>query len=209
VRRRGGSLSSPRRAEAKAGTRQRIVQSALEIFAREGYHATSMDAIAAAAAVSKGALYHHFPGKLDLFSALVDEFSGGLAAAVTAAIAGQRGGLARVEAALRAAIETFGRHRALARIVLVEAPGLSPAYAERRRQVLGRFAALVRHYLDQAAAEGSIPPLDTEVAAWAWVGAVNELVTQWLYGELADLASAVPALSGLLLRSIGAPPARA
>src|SRR6187431_2852181 len=83
VRRRGGSLSSPRRAEAKAGTRRRIVQSALEIFAREGYHATSMDAIAAAASVSKGALYHHFPGKLDLFSALVDEFSGGLAAAVT------------------------------------------------------------------------------------------------------------------------------
>ena len=60
-------------------------------------------------------------------------------------------------------------------------------------------------YLDAAVAEGSIPPQDTRVATLAWLGAVNEVVIQWLYSGRPDLmAEAVPALTPLLLRSIGA-----
>ncbi len=195
---------SPRRDEAKAGTRRRVLAAAMEVFAREGYHAARMDAIAAAAGVSKGALYFHFPGKLPLFSALVDEFAAELAAEAAATIAAHEGGVARVEAAVAAALALFGRRRALARIVLIEAASLGPAYAMKRREVLGRFAALVRHHLETAVAEGSIPPLDTGVAAYAWLGALNEVVMQSLEGELPALADAAPALSALLLRSVGA-----
>jgi len=200
----GERTRAPQRAEAKASTRRRILEGAMEVFAREGYHAASMDAIARAAGASKGALYFHFPGKLDLFSALVDEFAEGLATNVAGAIETRRGGVAKVEAAVTAALETFGRHRALASIVLVESISLGPAYAAKRQEVLGRFVALIRHYLDEAAAEGSIPPLDTTVAANAWLGAINELVTQWLQGAVPDLSGAVPKLSALLLRSVGA-----
>jgi hypothetical protein len=70
--------------------------------------------------------------------------------------------------------------------------------------VLGRFAALVRHHLDEAIAEGSIPPVDTRVAAYAWLGALNEVVLQSLQGELPALAETAPALSALLLRSVDA-----
>ncbi len=62
------------RAEAKAVTRRRIRAAAIEVFAREGYHAARMDAIARAAGASKGALYY-FPGKPERFSALVDAFA--------------------------------------------------------------------------------------------------------------------------------------
>jgi TetR/AcrR family transcriptional regulator, fatty acid metabolism regulator protein len=195
---------SPRRDEAKADTRRRVLAAALEVFAREGYHAARMDAIAEAAGASKGALYFHFPGKLELFSALVDEFASELAADVAATIAAHRGGVARVEAAVTAALAVFGRRQALARIVLIEASSLGPAYAQKRREVLGRFAALVRHHLDEAIAEGSIPPVDTRVAAYAWLGALNEVVLQSLQGELPALAETAPALSALLLRSVDA-----
>lgn len=195
---------SPRRDEAKAGTRRRVLDAAMEVFAREGYHAARMDAIAEAAGVSKGALYFHFAGKVELFSALVDEFAAELAAAAAAAIAQHRGGIARVEAAVAAALAVFGRRQALARIVLFEAASLGPAYARKRQEVLGRFAALVRHHLDEAVAEGSIPPLHTGVAAYAWLGALNEVVLQSLRSELPSLADAAPALSALLLRSVGA-----
>jgi AcrR family transcriptional regulator len=84
----------------------------MEVFAREGYHAARMDAIAATAGVSKGALYFHFPGKLPLFSALVDEFAAELAADATATIAAHEGGVARVEAAVTATLTLFGRWRA-------------------------------------------------------------------------------------------------
>ena len=69
----------------------------------------------------------------------------------------------------------------------------------------GRFAALIQAHLNKAVAEGSIPPLDTRVATLAWLGAVNEVVVQWLHSDEPDLlARAVPALTLMLLRSIGA-----
>ena len=62
----------------------------------------------------------------------------------------------------------------------------------------------IQSYLDQAVAEGSIKPLDTRVATFAWLGAVNELVIQWLHGdEPLSLTRVVPALTPMLLRSIG------
>jgi len=52
--------------------RQQVLAAALEVFSTEGYHAASMDAIAEHAGVSKPVLYQHFPGKLDLYLALLD-----------------------------------------------------------------------------------------------------------------------------------------
>ena len=189
----------------KPATRDKILQAALEVFAETGYHRALVDDIVRASRTSKGAVYHHFPTQEALFLALVDEFSARLAEAVAAGIAGAHGALGKVEAALTAGLETFARHRDLARILLLESVSLGPAYQSKRLEVHGRFAALIQAYLDDAVAEGSIPPLDTRVATFAWLGAVNEVVIQWLYSGRPDLMTeAVPALTPLLLRSIGA-----
>jgi len=189
----------------KPATRDKILQAALEVFAQKGYHRALVDDIVRTSRTSKGAVYHHFPNKEALFLALVDEFSARLAEAVATGIAGAHGALGKVEAALTAGLETFARHRDLARILLLESVSLGPAYQGKRLEVHGRFAALIQAYLDDAVAEGSIPPLDTRVATLAWLGAVNEVVIQWLYSGRPDLMTeAVPALTPLLLRSIGA-----
>jgi len=189
---------------SKVATRDRILQAALQVFAEKGYHRAAVDDIVHASGTSKGAVYHHFPNKEALFLALVDEFSARLAAAIAEAIAGSHGALAKVEAALRAGLETFAGDQQLARILLLESVSLGPAYEAKRAEVHGRFAALIQGYLDQAVAEGSIGPLDTRVATLAWLGAVNEVVIQWLHGSEPDLlARVVPALTPMLLRSIG------
>ncbi len=189
---------------SKVATRDRILQAALQVFAQKGYHRALVDDIVHASRTSKGAVYHHFPNKEALFLALVDDFSARLAEAIAAAIAGAHGALAKVEAALGAGLLTFARHRELARILLLESVSLGPAYEAKRAEVHGRFADLIQNYLDQAVAEGSIKPLDTRVATFAWLGAVNELVIQWLHGDEPDLLTrVVPALTPMLLRSIG------
>ena len=189
---------------SKVATRDRILHAALVVFARKGYHRAVVDDIVRASRTSKGAVYHHFPNKEALFLALVDEFSARLAESVAAAIGGAHGALGKVEAALRSGLETFARHRELARILLLESVSLGPAYERKRADIHGRFADLIRAYLDQAAAEGSIPPLDTRVATLAWLGAVNEVVIQWLHtGEPDLLAEVVPALTPMLRSSIG------
>jgi AcrR family transcriptional regulator len=60
-------------AERTEATTAALVEAARELFARDGYDATSLDAVAARAKVTKGAVYHHFAGKRQLFEAV---FSG-------------------------------------------------------------------------------------------------------------------------------------
>lgn len=189
---------------AKLATRERILDAALEVFARKGYHRAIVDDIVRASRTSKGAVYHHFPNKEAVFLALVDEFAARLAAAVAAAIGTRRGALAKVEAALTAALTTFAANERLARLILLEAVSLGPTYQAKRAEVTGRFAALIRGYLDEAVGDGSIAPLDTRVATLAWLGAVNEVVVQWLHGGVDDLPATIVPLTRLLLRSIGA-----
>ena len=65
ARPRGGRM--PRRER-----RAQLLESALEVFVAQGYHSAAMDDIAERAGVSKPVLYQHFPGKLDLYLALLD-----------------------------------------------------------------------------------------------------------------------------------------
>jgi AcrR family transcriptional regulator len=67
--------------------RDQLMAAALEVFVAQGYHAASMDDIAARAGVSKPVLYQHFPGKLELYLGLLDASADGLVAAVRAALA--------------------------------------------------------------------------------------------------------------------------
>lgn len=188
----------------KLGTRERILEAALDVFARKGYHGASVDDIVRASATSKGAVYHHFPNKEAVFLALVDDFAARLAAAVAAAVGARHGALPKVEGALVAALATFADNERLARLILLEAVSLGPLYQAKRSEVAGRFAALIQGYLDEAVADGSIGRLDTRVATLAWLGAVNEIVTQWLHGEVPDLEATIAPLTRILLRSIGA-----
>jgi AcrR family transcriptional regulator len=187
----------------RLATRDRILGAALEVFAGKGYHRAIVDDIVRASGTSKGAVYHHFPTKEAIFVALVDDFAERLALAVAAAVGERHGALAKVEGALTAALTTFAQNERLARLILLEAVSLGAAYQVKRTEVTGRFAALIQGYLDEAAAEGSVAPLDTRIATLAWLGAVNEVVIQWLHGGIEDLRATIPPLTRILLRSIG------
>ncbi len=60
------------REERKAQTRDRILEAARDLFLRQGFHATSLEQIAAEAGFTKGAVFSNFESKSDLFLALID-----------------------------------------------------------------------------------------------------------------------------------------
>lgn len=60
------------RAEAKARTKEELLKAAQAVFARYGFHGTSLDMVAEAAGYTKGAVYANFSGKDDLYLALLD-----------------------------------------------------------------------------------------------------------------------------------------
>jgi len=74
-------------------SRERILDAAMEIFARYGYRRASMDQVAEAAGLTRQAVYHHFPGKEALFRAAVEALhDGALGAAVAAGNAAEDAG---------------------------------------------------------------------------------------------------------------------
>jgi len=184
-------------------TRQRILDAAIRVFARKGYHDTRMDDIVAEAQVSKGGVYFHFPGKERLFLAIIDQFANLLERRLTEAIDTEQGGVRRVTVALEAGLDAFAEYRPLAKIFLVQAVGLGERFERKRLEINDRFAALIQTYLAQAVEEGDIAPLDAEVTAYAWVGAIYELVTRWLLTGQPAPERWLPALRAVLLRSIG------
>lgn len=184
--------------------KDRILAAAVEVFAAKGYHGAVVDDIVAASKSSKGAFYHYFPSKQGIFVALMDELASAVERGVEMAITPERGALKKVEAALRVVVETAGEQRDLAKILLVEAVGLGPELEAKRLEIHRRFAALIQRHLDHAVAEGSIPAQDTTLTSRAWLGALNEVVTQWLVTGDGPLDRQLPPLRTLLLRSISA-----
>jgi TetR/AcrR family fatty acid metabolism transcriptional regulator len=188
----------------KDATRQRILEAAEMIFAEKGYHGAIVDDIIRVARTSKGGFYFHFPSKQGVFMALMDVLAPKLMAAVDRSIAQEETAAAKVDAALRTVLDQFARHRRLSKILLVEAMGLGHGFDEKIVEIRGQFASMIQGYLDFAVAEGVVSPLDTAVAAYAWFGAINEVVIRWLVTpDPEPLERAFPTLRALLLRSIG------
>ncbi len=184
-------------------TRERILDAALNVFSNKGYHDTRMDEIVEASETSKGSIYFHFPNKERLFLALVDQFADLLERKVIEAVGQEEQGILRVRAALQACLETFGRYRRPAKILLVQAVGLGSIFEKKRIDVNDRFANLIRKYLDEAIAVGDIAPVDTEVVSYAWMGAIYEIVIRWVYTGEPDSERILSALLPLLLKSVG------
>jgi len=72
----------PTQAERTEATRGRLIATARRLFAEQGFAATSTEEILKEAAVSRGALYHHFPSKTDLFQATFEQVEDELTAQV-------------------------------------------------------------------------------------------------------------------------------
>jgi AcrR family transcriptional regulator len=188
--------------KAKA-TRKRILDAAVNVFATQGYPETRVDDIVEVSETSKGAVYFYFPGKQQIFLALIDEFADLLYKRLSRTVAEERDGVQKVNLALKTCLETFGHYRALAKIFLIQAVGLGKVFEEKRLEIHDRFAALIKSHLDQAVAEGDIPAIDTEVVAYAWMGAINEVVIRWVHTGQPEPQRVVLTLRAMLLRSIG------
>src|SRR4249919_3335256 len=87
---------------SRSARRAQLLVAARDVFAAQGYHAAAMDDIAERAGVSKPVLYQHFPGKLDLYLALLEEHATVLVGTVRTALASTTNNKQRVAASISA-----------------------------------------------------------------------------------------------------------
>src|ERR1700747_653674 len=112
-----------------------LLDAALEVFVSQGYHAAAMDEIADRAGVSKPVLYQHFPGKLELYLALLDESVGTLMETVRDALSSNADPKQRGAATFGSYFEYVGGQGQAYRLIFESDLSNEPAVRDRLDQV--------------------------------------------------------------------------
>jgi TetR/AcrR family transcriptional regulator, transcriptional repressor of aconitase len=168
--------------------RQQILDAAVECFARQGYHGTSMQDIFAAADLSAGAVYRYFPSKACLFRAISSEVLCGTRSALDSAIAACDSGAPVPSVADVVALMVHSMASgplAAMRPVIVEAWAEASRDPELRAQVVEAFSQLIARFsrlLDLHVAAGRLPQ-GTDTAGLA------RLILATLQGYMAQYAA--------------------
>lgn len=197
-------MPASRHPRDKELTRQRILAAAVTTFAEKGYNQTGVEDVVRASDTSKGAFYYHFSGKEHLFDELLSILVDRLATDLEDAIRDKSGAANKVEAALAAVLGAFASDRPLTKILILDAAGLDAERSVRLMAVRDGFAQIIAAQLEAALADGDVAPLDPQITALVWVGAILEVVTHWLrQDDPAPLLDSLPALRTALLRTLG------
>ena len=144
-----------KRAAQGRATRGRLVEVATSLFADHGYEGTSIEAVLAAAGVSRGALYHHFAGKEALFAAVLLAISDRVTAEVTEAIRDCTDPLDAMRTGALAWIDLAG-DPVIQRVMLVDAPSVL-GWEQWRAMDEGRTVGAMQAMLQAVSDNGRLP----------------------------------------------------
>jgi len=155
-----------------AATRERLLAAARRLFGERGYEATSIEAVLAASGVARGALYHHFPSKAELFDAVLVDVLVEIAERSAAAAAASKDPLEGLRAGSHAWL-AMALDPAIQRIALLD-PTTAVGWARWREQDQAHSLGGLRATLLRLSEQGRVPAGQAELLAHVLLAALNE-----------------------------------
>jgi AcrR family transcriptional regulator len=160
------------KAEQAEATRAKLLRVARDLFAKRGYAAVGTEEIVRRAKVTRGALYHHFRDKKDLFRAVHEQFERELVESLGERISGIQDARELLATGVRSFLDAC-TDPALAQISLIDAPSVL-GWAE-WREIDARYGmGLVQLGLEAAMQQGVMPKQDPEPLAHLLLAALGE-----------------------------------
>ena len=110
----------------------------------------------------------------------------------------------QINTPLNTLFDLISKYKNLTKLVLTTSNISSPIINEHLFNIHERFANFIKINLDKAMKDHSITPINTKITAYAWLGAINEIIINWIHNDKnIPLETTLPELRNLLLRSIG------
>lgn len=190
----GGTKRLPR-----AVREQQMLDAAVEVFSRNGFHDTSMDAIAAEAEISKPMLYLYYGSKEELFTACIQREGIRFVEAMTPAGDPSLSPREQVGVALRAFLGYVDTHRQSWEVLYRQAIG-QQAFANQVNTSRERLIELVAKLIESSSVNPG-PSIDNTIAAVAIIGAGEAVADRLASGEI-DVDSAADILENLTWRGL-------
>lgn len=173
-----------------AERRQQLLDIALRVFAREGYHETSMNALAGEAGVTKPVLYQHFVSKHDLVVEVLNRVGNRLHASIVAAVLTEETSRNRVQAGFRAFFRFFDDEPDAFAVLFESKLGAEPGFRDNSLRIQATFAETVARMIPET-------NRDDALAMASGINGLSEgMIRHWMArgrgrsaDEMADLAT--------------------
>jgi AcrR family transcriptional regulator len=184
----------------KPARRRQLLGAAREVFVAQGYHAAAMDEIAERAGVSKPVLYQHFPGKLDLYLALLDESCDTIISSAARALESTEDNKQRVTAAMHAFYAYVASAEGAFRLVFESDLTNEKAVRERVDRVTRECAEAIAEVIHE---DTGLPGEQSRLLAVSLVGMAQVSARFWLdTGHDISQDDAATLVAGLAWRGI-------
>ena len=180
----------------RSARRAQLLEAAQAVFVGRGYHAAGMDEIAERAGVSKPVLYQHFPGKRDLYLALLDSADDQIVGEVLDSMKASGGNKERVKATISAYFAFVDREGGAYRLVfesdLVNDPQVRGRILEVQDHCAQAVAEVIRHDTECTQDEATLLATGVvgmaQVAARHWLAGGREMPREQAVRLVAELA---------------------
>ncbi len=188
----------------RTARRSQLLGAAREVFVAQGYHAAAMDEIAERAGVSKPVLYQHFPGKRELYLALVEQHSAEVVECLRGAIENTTDNKQRVAGAMGAFFDFIDRENESFRLIFESDLTNDPDVRSRVEAVNEQCGRMVAELIHE---ETGRPWAECELIGIGLSGMAHVAARYWLQkGRQMPREEAVRLLAGLTWRGIAAIP---
>ena len=184
----------------KTARRSQLLGAAREVFVAQGYHAAAMDEIAERAGVSKPVLYQHFPGKHELYLALVDQHAKEIVDAVRGALASTKDNKLRGALAIAAFFDFIDGEGESFRLIFESDLTNEPAVRERVDKVTNECAEAICEVI---AEDTGLSRAESMLLASGLGGLAQVVARSWLHSDRSvPRDQAVQLLTSLAWRGI-------
>ena len=168
-----------------AGRRRQILDAAVRVFARQGFHASRVSDIADEAGVAYGLLYHYFRSKDELLDTVFTERWALMLEAIRAADERDASAREKLEDVAGFIVGSYQHDPALMKVIIVEVTRAANSFGQTHlaaiRQAFDLIAGIVRGGQERGEFRGDIDPL---FAAMAFYGVVEQQLTAWIFDAL-------------------------
>ena len=162
--------------------RRVILDAAVRVFARQGFHTCRVSDIADEAGVAYGLVYHYFSSKEEILDTLFVERWDVMLAAISEADASRSEAREKLYAIAAFIIDSYRHDPDLMKVIIVEvtraANTFGRTHLSKIRDAYGQIATIVRHAQEQGEFREDITP---EFAAQAFYGCVEQVLTGWIF----------------------------
>lgn len=161
--------------------RERLLATALELFATQGYAKTPIEQLCNEARVTTRHFYALFSSREALLAALYDDIMTDLFNTASEAILHSKQPLAEtISLSVRAVLLHYLEDSRKAQVGVLEVVSVSADMEKRRRGAIHQMARMVEQYLNALAADNLLPKRDYHLICIALIGGINELLAEWL-----------------------------